>query len=182
MNNGQRTQRERRSRAPERGHEAAGHLQETIMDSSKTIIEVNGVKLEVDLRTAKRVDELRVGDRVKVLVSEGYSEKEHKVYPGTVIGFEPFETLPTIIVAYLVSDWLNIGVKFLYFNAQTKDAEIIKAVDNDHLDINKADVLQKFDREIQKQRDALEDIERKKAFFLANFNAYWPGMQRVTTG
>lgn len=56
------------------------------MENGKTIIEVNGVKLEVDLRTARRIDEIRIGDRVKVLI-KGYSD--YKVHAGTVIGFEP---------------------------------------------------------------------------------------------
>ena len=36
------------------------------MDNKK-IVEVNGIKLEVDMRYAKRIDEFRVGDTVKVL-------------------------------------------------------------------------------------------------------------------
>lgn len=127
----------------------------------KTIIEVNGVKLEVDLRSAKRIDELRVGDRVKVLnkLYEGY-----EVLPGTVIGFEPFEKLPTIIVAYLKIDYAGTSIKYLYFNAQSKDVEIIKAIDDDQLDINKADVLSRFDQEIKKRKDEIEDMERRKQF------------------
>ena len=31
------------------------------MDENKRIIEVNGVKIEVDLRSAKRIDEFKVG-------------------------------------------------------------------------------------------------------------------------
>jgi len=146
--------------------------------TERTIIEVNGIKLDVDLRSAKRVDELRVGDRVKVLV-KGYSE--YMVHAGTIIGFEPFRNLPTVIVAYLETSWEKIGVKFLYFNAQTKDTEIVKAIDEDQLDVNKADVLQKFDRELQKKRDELADLEAKRAFFVANFKAYWPEVQRVET-
>ncbi len=60
------------------------------------IIEINSVKLEVDRRSAERVDQIQVGDRVKVL-NKQYSD--YKVYHGVVIGFEPFEELPTIIVA-----------------------------------------------------------------------------------
>ena len=142
----------------------------------KTVIEVNGVKLEVDLRTARRVDELRVGDRVKVLV-KGYSE--YTVHAGTIIGFEPFKGLPTVIVAYLVKDYSKVEVKFLYFNAQTKEAEIVKAIDDDQLDIDKATVLQQFDREIQKGLDAVEDIRRKRAYFVDNFKAYWPELVKV---
>lgn len=33
----------------------------------RRIVEINGVKIEVDMRTAKRVDSFRVGDNVKVL-------------------------------------------------------------------------------------------------------------------
>ena len=143
----------------------------------KTIIEVNGIKLEVDLRTAKRIDELRVGDRVKVLskVYDGY-----EVLPGTVIGFEPFEKLPTIIVATLKSDYAGVSIKFLYFNAQSKDVEIVKAIDDDQLEINRADVIARLDHEIQKGKDAIVELERKKHFFIENFKAYWPELQQVT--
>lgn len=37
------------------------------MDDGKRIIEIDGVKIEVDLRTAKRIDTYRVGDNVKIL-------------------------------------------------------------------------------------------------------------------
>lgn len=143
---------------------------------SKTIIEVNGIKMEVDLRTARRVDELRVGDRVKVLV-KGYND--YKVHAGTIIGFEPFQNLPTIIVAYVDRDYSSVGVKFVYFNSQTKETEIVKAIDDDQLDIDKCGVLQAFDRDIQKKKDEVADIEAKKAFFLANFKAYWPELAQV---
>ena len=33
----------------------------------KRIVEIDGVKIEVDLRTAKRIDTFAVGDNVKVL-------------------------------------------------------------------------------------------------------------------
>ena len=139
----------------------------------KTIIEVNGVKLEVDLRTAKRIDTLRVGDRVKVLTKEAYSTPAHKVYPGVVVGFEPFRALPTVIVAYLEFDWSKANMKFVYFNAETKDTEIIKAIDGDQLDVDKAGAIAMFDREIQKKRDELTDIERKREFFISEFRKYW---------
>lgn len=143
--------------------------------SDKTIIEVNGIKLEVDLRTAKRVDTLRVGDRVKVMVKQydGY-----KVFPGVVCGFEPFESLPTIIVAYLESDWSEAKLKFAYLNSQTKETEVIKAIDNDHLDLDKANVLSMLDRAIEKKREELQEIERRKEFFISNFAAYWQPVEQ----
>ena len=76
------------------------------MNTQTAIVEVNGIKLEVDLRTAKRIDQLTdqltIGSRVKCLVKQ-YSD--FKTVPGVVVGFEPFEKLPTIVVAYLDTDY-----------------------------------------------------------------------------
>jgi hypothetical protein len=143
----------------------------------KTIIEINGVKMEVDLREARRVDSLRVGDRVKVLTKkyDGY-----QVNAGTVVGFEPFESMPTVIVAYLETSYSSVGVKFLYFNSQTKETEIIKAIDDDQLDIDKCGVIQQFDTDIAKKEIELEDVKKKKQYFIQNFKAYWPEMEALT--
>lgn len=143
----------------------------------KTVIEVNGIKLEVDLRTAKRIDELKVGDRVKVLV-KNYSD--YAVHAGTIIGFEPFQNLPTIIVAYLEKSYSEAKIKFLYFNSQTKETEIVKAIDDDCLDIDKASVLQMMDREIIKAQETVKDLQAKRQFFVDNFKSYWPELQKVT--
>lgn len=145
-------------------------------ESAKTTIEINGVKFEVDMRHATRIDTLRVGDRVKVLVKQydGY-----KVHPGTVIGFENFKNLPTVIVAYLVSGYASAGVTFLYFNSQTKETEIVKAIDDDSLDVNKGEVLRLMDAEVEKKRAEVTDLLAKRAFFVANFKAYFPETQRV---
>ena len=146
------------------------------MNERKTVIEINGAKFEVDLRQATRIDNLRVGDPVKVLIKvyDGY-----KVYPGTVIGFEPFDNLPTIIIAYLESGYSTAGIKFLYFNAQSKETEIVKSIDNDILDINRADILRTMDKEIQTTRANLQDLEAKRKYFLDNFRAYWPYADKV---
>jgi hypothetical protein len=137
-----------------------------------TVIEVNGVKLEVDLRTAKRIDTLRVGDRVKVLIKNDYSS-ECAVKPGVVVGFEPFEMLPTIIVAYMEIDYSGSNLKFLHFNKASKGTEVIKSIDNDHLDVDKVRVTAMFDKQIEQKQRELEDLEAKKTFFLAEFSKYW---------
>lgn len=145
--------------------------------SEKTVIEINGVKMEIDLRHAKRIDTLSVGDRVKVLVKR-YTD--YAVYGGTVIGFEPFAKLPTVIVAYVETNYSTADIKFLYYNAETKETEIIKAIDDDQLDINKAGVIAQFNREIEKKENELRDIKEKKHYFLEKFGAYWPDVaQRV---
>jgi hypothetical protein len=93
-------------------------------DKNIRVIEINGIKMEIDLRTAKRIDNLKVGDRVKVLIKEYTS---YKVHPGTIIGFEPFEKLPTIIIAYMETTYSSASVKFLYYNAKTEDTEVVRA-------------------------------------------------------
>lgn len=144
--------------------------------SGKTLIEINGAKFEVDMRQAKRIDTLRVGDTVKVLVKvyDGY-----KVYPGTVIGFDPFKNLPTVIIAYLDIDYSAAAIKFVYFNTASKDVEIVKSVDDDSIDVNRDNVLRQMDREIEKAIAAVQDLERKRKYFLDNFRAYWPQTEPV---
>lgn len=145
-------------------------------ESTKTTIEINGVKFEVDMRHATLIDTLRVGDRVKVLVKkyDGYA-----VHAGTVIGFESFKTLPTVIIAYLAIGYGYAGVTFLYFNAQTKETEVVKAIDEDSLELNKGEVLRTMDSEIEKKRAEVADLLAKREFFLANFKAYFPETQKV---
>ena len=67
-------------------------------DPNTRIIEINGVKFKVDMRTARRVDELRVGTKVN-------------------------ET-----------DYSKADMKFVHYNAKTKDVEIMAAADDMDLD------------------------------------------------
>ena len=142
--------------------------------SEKTIIEIHGVKMEVDLRHAKRIDHLKVGDPVKVLAKE-YSE--HAVHPGVVIGFEPFEKLPTIIVAYVSKNWSEAKIKFLYFNANTKDTEVIRSDDAD-LGVEKTEIINRMEREISKKQRDIDDIKEQIAYFETNFGVYWEKLSK----
>lgn len=137
--------------------------------SEKTIVEVNGIKLEVDLRYARRIDEIRIGDRVKVLKKQydGF-----KVHPGIVIGFEPFQQLPTIVCAYIDQDWSKAEMKFLHFNAKAEDVEIVHAADEDfHVDRNA--IMARFDKEIATKEREIESIREQRRYFETNFRAYW---------
>lgn len=143
--------------------------------SEKTILEVNGMKMEVDMRHARRIDEMRIGDRVKILMKTGYSE-EFSVHPGIIVGFEPFQKLPTIVVAYVEQDWQKAQVKFLHYNSQCK-AEIVHASDDDfHVDQDV--ILQRFDRDIAAKQREIDTIEEQKRYFQTNFRAFW---ERVAT-
>jgi hypothetical protein len=142
------------------------------MNTETTIVEINGVKMEVDLRHAKVVHEnIRVGSKVKILEKGGYDGP--KVHPGVVVGFEPFTDLPTIIVAYVHQNYSESSLKFAYINSKSAEKwDMVPAVD-DELPLVKADVLAYFEREAIKKETELHDIHAKRDFFLRHFNAYF---------
>ena len=141
------------------------------MSEELQVIEINGVKLEVDMRHAKRIDHLVVGSKVKVLTKSTYGEP--KVYPGVVVGFEPFKEMPTIIVCYLEHSYNSASLEFAYVNTKSADKyEIVASIDDD-LPVDKADVLTRMDRELEKKREEIDDLLRKRGYFLAHFNKYF---------
>ena len=140
---------------------------------SKRIIEIEGVKLEVDLREAKAIESYKVGDNVKVLVNEGYGDtKDYKVYPGVIIGFEDFKELPTIIVAYLKVSYGDAELKFIYMNSQSKKCEIVPS-NGEELTFTKEHVVQLLNNVIEKKTLKLNEAKAKKSFFLKHFNQYF---------
>lgn len=132
----------------------------------KRVIEINGVKLEVDLSTAKVIDEYKVGDAVKVLKKK-YSD--YKSFPGVIIGFEPFKKLPSIILAYLDVEYGGATVNFAAFNSATEDIEICPAMTPSEIGFEKGRVIELLDREIVKKDQELADAVAKKKFFLSQF-------------
>ena len=134
-------------------------------------IEINGVKMDVDLRYAKRHDTMKVGSNVKLLVKDVYSGPD--VYPGVVVGFEPFQDLPTIIVCYLNVSFTEAKLEFAYINEKSHEKyDLVLSVDEE-LPIQKAGVLSRMDREIEKKREEIEDLNRKRTYFLNHFNKYF---------
>ncbi len=135
----------------------------------KRIIEVNGVKVEVDLREAKQVNCFRVGDRIKILVKEYQS---YKPYHGVIVGFDAFQKLPTITVMYL-DDGYKAEMKFAYVNAESEGVEIVPA-DNSLPDVQKAEILRRLDVEIEKAAAVVDDLKGKRAFFLSHVDSFCP--------
>lgn len=145
------------------------------MSTETTIVEINGVKLEVDLRHAKVVHEnLKVGSKVKLLEKNSYNGQS--VYPGIVIGFENFASLPTIVVAYVKGGYgSDCGLHIAYINSSkqaTEKWEMVPSYDDD-LPVRKGDVLGYFDRETNKKRAELEELEAKREAFLRHFGVYF---------
>jgi len=133
------------------------------------IVEINGVKLEIDLRTAKKVENFRVGERVKVLIKT-YSES-YTSHHGVIVGFDEFEELPTIIVCYVDTGHYENSIKFVFINTQTDNAEICHC--DTSIMVEKDTIIEKINTEIQSSIAKTEDLERKKDYFLRHFGAYF---------
>jgi hypothetical protein len=137
----------------------------------KQIVEINGIKMEIDMRHATRIDTMVVGSKVKVLIKSTYSSPS--VYPGVVVGFEAFKELPTIIVCYLEHSYSEAKLQFAYINASTNEKyDLVLSVDEE-LPIAKDDVLAQMDKEISKKQEEIDQIMRKRDYFLKHFNKYF---------
>lgn len=145
------------------------------MESEKTIIEVNGVKLEVDMRTARRIEEIRIGSPVKLLTKVTYGG--NKVHPGIVIGFEPFKDLPTILVAYVEESWASAEIKIAAINSKQEDFDMIAAVDRDFA-VDRDAIVKRFDRQIAAKEREIDTIREQRKYFETNFKAFWSQVSR----
>jgi hypothetical protein len=142
------------------------------MDSQKRIVEINGVKIEVDLRTAKRVEEFRVGSPVKVL-KKTYGES-YSSHFGMIVGFDEFKSLPTIIVAFLNSGRFETSpIEMAYINDKTTEVEIC-AHDPSDLGVERVDIEDMFNREINKRNAEITELRRKQRYFNEMFGRYFP--------
>lgn len=144
------------------------------MSEENKIIEINGVKFEVDSRTAtlRQIEHIRIGARVKVLTKD-YSDSV-KVNHGVVVGFEPFKDNPTVIVAYIENTYSSNApeIKFLYFNAKSKE-QIIISDENDKESMVASNIVGQIDKSIVAKQREIQDLEDRKTYFLKNFQSYW---------
>ena len=139
---------------------------------NKEIIEISGIKMEVEMRTAKttKINTYKVGDQVKILVKD-YSS--YKSYPGVIVGFDNYEKLPTIVVAYLDIGYSEANIKMAYINEESKDTyELVKA-EYDIPPFEKDSVIEKLDREITSTEQKLADLKVKRQYFIDKFNNYF---------
>jgi hypothetical protein len=127
-------------------------------DEDKTIIEINGVKMEVDLRTAKAVDNYRVGDTVKMLRKEYNS---YAVDYAVIINFTDFKNLPTI---ELLSVDRRGDVQYRSYNAETKDIEIAP-VNDLQIQFDYETITQNLNRIIGEKEKELEEARAKSRAF-----------------
>lgn len=137
----------------------------------KKIIEINGIKLEVDLRTAEvsNIETFKVGDSVKLLMKR-YS-KTYESYPGVIVGFDNFKDNPTIIVMYLENDYSEAKMKMAYINASEDAPQICKASEDD--------ILFSKDRVVENLNKAIEDAKAKVLVAESNKELFYKWFDRV---
>ena len=138
----------------------------------KRVIEINGIKMEVDMTTAKRIDEFKVGDNIKVL-RKGYNDS-YDVMPGVIVQFVNFKDLPTIQIAVFKSDYSGSTIEFINFNTKTEGIEITYCSDHE-LRLEKNSVMDKFNNEIQKKQNEAADLIAKRDWFEKYFAKYFDG-------
>ena len=139
------------------------------MSEEKRTVEINGIKFEVDMRTAVRVDQFHVGDNIKIL-DKTYSSSTIK--EGVIVDFLNFKELPTIQIAYFDNNYSGAEIKFLNINKETEDYEILPS--NPHeFGIEKNKVVEKMQLEIQKKLDAADEMKHKLDWFLKFYGKYF---------
>ena len=132
-------------------------------------IEIDGVKVAVDMRTVKKIDVYRVGDNVKVLKK---SYDNYSTYSGVIVDFVNFKELPAIVVAYFNQDYCGTSIEFVTITKDTKDIEIAPCLPHE-LSINKNRVIDKFNYEIEQQQHKVDELKAKRDYFLENFGKFF---------
>lgn len=135
-------------------------------DQTKRIIEINGIKMEVDLRNAKRIDTFKVGDPVKVL-DMNYSSPTIKA--GVIVGFAEFEKHAAIEVMVLSDSYSGVDFNFITIKSGDDCKYEIVHYNNYEKIFTQSNVIDKFQREIEKKKIEIEELERKKKYFIDDF-------------
>ena len=134
----------------------------------KRIVEIDGVKIEVDLRTAKRVDSYKVGDNVKILEKES---SDYKVKPGIIVDFAEFNELPTIVIAVFEEGgyYSRPSIKFINYNAKTSEKIEMVPASEDEIKVSRDSVVEMFEREISRKKNELLDLQNQLDYFMEKF-------------
>lgn len=130
---------------------------------------VGAVTIAANREAAIRAEILQVGDAVRVLSKPDYGES--KVHTGVIVGFEPFNDLPTIIVAYIEVNYASAEMKMLFFNDKAKGFEILAAAPDSNIEIERSRVIDWFTTEERKKLNELDELRAKRAYFEKYFGS-----------
>lgn len=134
----------------------------------KRTVEINGIQFEVDMRTATRVDQFKVGDNIKVLNKNSRNE----IMDGVIVDFLNFKNLPTIQVAYFNNGLFDATIRFININEENDDYEILPS--NPHeLKFEKNKVVEKIKNEIDKKQGEADELQNKLDWFEKFYGKYF---------
>ncbi len=88
-----------------------------------------------------------------------------------VVGFEPFSSKPSIIVAYMVEDYSKAEIKIVAVNSDTKDFEMVASIDDELFAHDK--IIALFNKQIIIKQREIDVLNEQKNYFETNFAAYW---------
>lgn len=137
--------------------------------SNVTQFSVGAVTIAANRDAAIRAEILQIGDAVRVLSKPDYGES--KVHTGVIVGFEPFNDLPTIIVAYIEVSYGSAEMKMLFFNDKAKGFEILAAAPDSNIEIERSRVIDWFASEEKKRLAELDELRAKRAYFEKYFGS-----------
>jgi len=138
-------------------------------EENKRIVEINGVKLEVDLRTAKVVETFKIGDPVRVYHPKG-DYRAAEIRAGVIVGFCEFDKTPAIEIMELVYDtYSKITFKTIVIGQDINNDLQIATYDKYEGLISQADVVTRFDRMIEEKELELSELKLKKKYFIDDF-------------
>ena len=135
-------------------------------EDNKRIVEVNGVRMEVDLREATKVDKFQVGDPIRVLKKK--YDDDYRTYYGTIVDFTEFQKQPAIDILYVKSEYNEVDIEFKTITEDVSDIEIAP-VGEINVKLNRADVLEKIQNKIEEKQEELKVLKNKKEVFKKHF-------------
>lgn len=133
-------------------------------------VEINGIKVEVDLRTCKTISTFKVGDNIKVLKKD--RGDSYSTYSGVIVDFVAFKERPAIVIAYFEQSYFGTDIKFETITQDSKDIEIAPCLPHE-LKINKDRVIDKFDIAIAEKEREADELRQKKDYFIKNFAKFF---------
>jgi hypothetical protein len=132
-------------------------------------IEINGIKVEVDLRTVRQITTYKIGDNVKLLMKSG---GDYSVYPGVIVDFVNFKDFPALVVAYFKRDYFGTDIRFVTITKDTEDIDLAPCLPHE-LSLNKERVVDKFNVEIADAQRKVDELTQKRDYFIDNFAKFF---------
>jgi hypothetical protein len=137
-------------------------------EENKRIVEINGVKVEIDLRNAKVIEHYKVGDPVRVYHPKS-DYRGAEIRAGVIVGFCEFEKTPAIEILELEDSYNSITFKSVVVSGELNNDLQIAPYDRYEGLISQANVVTRFDRQIQQKELELSDLKLKKKYFIDDF-------------